>query len=86
MFRRSFFLLRLVDVKGVRVTECSGRGYEYTVGVRTDGYGALESGDIGKGEQMREGALRGVLQVKLEGVAGQVNRGDDHMKGIFSRI
>jgi hypothetical protein len=42
MFRRSFFLLRLVDIEGVRVTKCDGRGYKYPVSVRTSGCGALE--------------------------------------------
>ena len=61
MFRRSFFFLRLVGVEGVRVAECNGQGYKYTVSVRTSGCGALESGNIGEGKQTREGALRGVL-------------------------
>jgi hypothetical protein len=70
MFRRSFFLLRLVDVEGVRVTKCDGGGYKYPVSIGTGGCGALERGDVGEGKQTREGTLRGILQVQLEGVAG----------------
>jgi hypothetical protein len=68
MFRRSFFLLRLGDIKGVRVAECDGGGYQDAVSVRADGCGTLEGGDVGKGKQMGEGALGRVLQVELEGI------------------
>jgi hypothetical protein len=47
MFRRSFFLLRLVDAKRVRIAECDGRGYYDAVGVGAGGRGTLERGDIG---------------------------------------
>ena len=42
MFRRSFFLLRLVDIERVRVAKGDGQGYEYPVGVGAGGCGALE--------------------------------------------
>jgi hypothetical protein len=63
MFRRSFFLLRLVDMERVRVAECDGRGYQDAVGVGAGGCRALERGDVGEGEQTRKGALRGILQI-----------------------
>jgi hypothetical protein len=86
MFKRSFFLLRLIDVEGVRVTECNEGGYKNAISVRAGGCGMLECGDIGEGKQMGEGALRGVLQVELKGVARQVNGGSDCMKDVFSRV
>jgi hypothetical protein len=86
MFRRSFFLLRLVDVEGVRVTECDGRGYKYSVSIGTSGCGALKQGDIGKGEQTREGTLRRILQVQLKGVAGGGYWGSKCTKGVFGRV
>jgi hypothetical protein len=86
MFRRSFFLLRLVDIEGVRVMKCNGWSYEYPVSVRTGGRRVLECGDIGKGEQTGEGALRGILQVQLEGVAGGGYWGSECAKGIFSWV
>jgi hypothetical protein len=86
MFRRSFFLLRLVDVEGVRVTECDGRGYKYSVSVGTGGCGALKQGDVSEGEQTREGTLRRILQVQLEGVAGGGYWGSECVKGVFDRI
>ena len=72
MFRRVFFLLRLVDGKGVRVMEHSGKGYKDAINIGTGGCRVLEGGDVGEGEKMRERAFRGVLQVKLEAVARQV--------------
>ena len=86
MFRRSFFLLRLVDVERVRVTECNGRGYQDAVGVRASGCGMLDRSDVSKGEKTREGALRGVLQVELESVAGGGYWGREGTKGVFGRI
>jgi hypothetical protein len=86
MFRRSFFLLRLVDGEGVRVAKCNGQGYEDPVGVGTGGGGMLERGDVGEGEQMREGTLRGVLQVQLEGVAGGGYWGSECTKGVFGQV
>jgi hypothetical protein len=86
MFRRSFFLLRLVDVEGVRVTKGDGRGYEYPVSIGTSGCGALEQSDVGEGEQTREGVLRGVLQVELEGVTGGGYWGCEGSKSVFSRV
>jgi hypothetical protein len=85
MFRRSFFLLRLVDVEGVRVMECDGRGYKYPISIRTGGCGALKQGDIGEGEQMREGTWR-ILQVQLEGVASGGYWGSDCAKGVFGQV
>jgi hypothetical protein len=35
---------------------------------------------------MREGTLRGILQVQLEGVASGGYWGGDHAKGVFGRI
>jgi hypothetical protein len=61
MFRRSFFLLRLGDVEGVRVTECDGGGYQDAISIGASGCGMLKGGDIGKGEQMGEGSLGRVL-------------------------
>jgi hypothetical protein len=52
MFSRSFFLLRLGDVKGVRVVECDGGGYQDAISVGASGCRTLEGGDIGEGEQM----------------------------------
>ena len=86
MFRRSFFLLRLVDVKGVRVTECDGRGYQDAVGVGASGCGALKRGDVGESEQTREGTLRRILQVELEGVAGGGYWRCEGPKGVFGRV
>jgi hypothetical protein len=86
MFRRSFFLLRLVDVKGVRVTECDGWGYKDPVSIRTGGSGALKRGDVGEGEQTREGTLRRILQVELEGVAGGGYWGREGSKGVFGWV
>ena len=46
----------------------------------------MERGDVGEGEQTREGTLRGVLQVKLEGVAGGGYWGREGSKGVFGRV
>jgi hypothetical protein len=47
---------------------------------------ALESGDVGEGEEVREGAFGRVLQVEVEGVARQAYGGSDCTKGIFGRV
>jgi hypothetical protein len=86
MFRRSFFLLRLVDIEGVRVAECGGWGNKYPVSVGTGGRGTLEGGDVSEGEQMGKRTLRGVLQVQLEGIARQVYGGSDCMKDVFGGV
>jgi hypothetical protein len=86
MFRRSFFLLRLVNVKGVRVAECDGQGYEYPVSVGTGGCRVLKRGDVGEGEQTREGTLRRVLQVQLEGIAGGGYWGSKCTKSVFGQV
>jgi hypothetical protein len=86
MFRRSFFLLRLVDVEGVRVVECNGRSYKDPVSVGTGGCGTLKRSDVGEGEKTREGALRGVLQVELKGIAGGGYWGREGPKGVFGRV
>jgi hypothetical protein len=86
MFRRSFFLPRLVDVERVRVAEGDGRGYEYPVGIGGGGCRALKRGDVGEGEQTREGTLRRILQVELEGVASGGYWGREGSKGVFGWV
>jgi hypothetical protein len=46
----------------------------------------LERGDIGEGDQTREGALRRILQVQLEGVAGGGYWGSECTKGVFGQV
>jgi hypothetical protein len=46
----------------------------------------LEQGDIGEGEQMGEGTLRGILQVQLEGVASGGYWGSECTKGVFDWV
>ena len=46
----------------------------------------MEGGDVGEGEQTGEGALRGVLQVELEGVTGGGYGGREGSKGVFGRV
>jgi hypothetical protein len=46
----------------------------------------LERGDVGEGEQMREGTLRRLLQVELKGIAGGGYWGCEGLKGVFGRV
>jgi hypothetical protein len=46
----------------------------------------LKRGDVGEGEQMREGTLRGILQVQLEGISGGGYWGSECTKGVFGRV
>jgi hypothetical protein len=90
-FSRSFFLLRLGDVKWVRVGEGGGwmvQGKDFDVLVVRDGRsrcGANDRGDVGKGEQGGQGrSFRAVYEVEFKG-GGARWRGQGP-KDFFGRV
>jgi hypothetical protein len=50
IFRRSLFLLRLIDKEGVRVLKCR-EGYKNAIYVRANGYEMLNERDRCKGKK-----------------------------------
>jgi hypothetical protein len=46
----------------------------------------LKGDNVGEGEEMREGTLRRILQVELEGIAGCGYWGSECTKDVFGRV